>query len=577
MELIDTLQAILRGLHVVSLVLLFGVLVFLSVVAPRALVEAEAAGAPVRLRLVRIARDSAALALVSGLGWLAIQTAVIAGTDNIGMTLHALPLIALHTQFGKFLLLRFALLVMVLPLVGRRRTGFAIAIVLAGAALAVQAAIGHAGAIGGRVGAALVGSEALHLLAAGAWLGGLLPLLVVVGLLPQRAAVTACRGFSAVGLPAVLVLAVTALAQGSHLVGGLPGLLGTGYGRVAVLKLVLFPILVMLAALNRFALTARLADARSQTRGQMRLSIATEATLGALVVIAAGFLASQTPGAHEQPVWPFPLRPSLDVLSDPQVGREVVTALVAVGGAIVVASISLVWRRWHWPLLAIATVVLALAIPHLQLLFIAAYPTSFFTSPTEFAVSAITHGARLFQTNCAVCHGATGKGDGPAAKTLPRPPADLTAEHFWAHSDGDLFWYLSHGIENPHGGLAMPGFDRVLSSEARWDLIDYLRAQSAGASMRTLGKWLHPLAVPQFDAVCPDGRNIDLDDLRGRVLRITAISSEDQIPENTAGWHRSHHYPPCQEWRREAEPGSLRCARSGGMGGLRRPGRRVAG
>ena len=32
---------------------------------------------------------------------------------------------------------------------------------------------------------------------------------------------------------------------------------------------------------------------------------------------------------------------------------------------------------------------------------------------------------------------------------LYRPPADLTAEHLWAHSDGDLFWYISHGIEMP--------------------------------------------------------------------------------------------------------------------------------
>ena len=30
--------------------------------------------------------------------------------------------------------------------------------------------------------------------------------------------------------------------------------------------------------------------------------------------------------------------------------------------------------------------------PHLDLLFVAAYPTSFFTSPTEFAATAIVHG-----------------------------------------------------------------------------------------------------------------------------------------------------------------------------------------
>jgi hypothetical protein len=34
----------------------------------------------------------------------------------------------------------------------------------------------------------------------------------------------------------------------------------------------------------------------------------------------------------------------------------------------------------------------------------------------------------------------------------------------------------------------MPGLDTVLSTEARWDLIDYLRAHNAGESMRTTGK-----------------------------------------------------------------------------------------
>jgi hypothetical protein len=113
---------------------------------------------------------------------------------------------------------------------------------------------------------------------------------------------------------------------------------------------------------------------------------------------------------------------------------------------------------------------------------------------------------------------------------LPLHPADLTAEHLWAHSDGDMFWYLTHGFEAPDGGIAMPGFAGTLSSEARWDLIDYLRAHNAGESTRTTGKWSHPVPVPQFDAICPDGRDVDLDDLRGRVLRIVAPPDQATMP-----------------------------------------------
>ena len=123
-------------------------------------------------------------------------SALIAGTRDIAMTLHVLPVVALQTQFGQWVLLRLVLLITVLvqPLAGLLpRVG---AIVLAGVALAVQPLIGHAGAIGGSPGIELTASETLHLFAAGAWLGGLLPLLIAIRILPAQAAASACHGFT---------------------------------------------------------------------------------------------------------------------------------------------------------------------------------------------------------------------------------------------------------------------------------------------------------------------------------------------------------------------------------------------
>lgn len=114
------------------------------------------------------------------------------------------------------------------------------------------------------------------------------------------------------------------------------------------------------------------------------------------------------------------------------------------------------------------------------MLFVPAYPTSFYRSPTAFAATSIMRGAALFPSNCAACHGADGRGDGPLAAKLPVPPADLTASHLWAHPDGELFWWLANGIEAPDGQPAMPGFADKLPPDNRWALIDYVRANNAG-------------------------------------------------------------------------------------------------
>lgn len=524
--------ASLRGCHLLALASLFGTLVSLALVAPAGLREAGAAAAPARRRLVRLARWSDALALLIGVGWLVLQAAVIADATSIGETLPALVTVLRDTRFGHLVLFRFALLLSAFPLLGGRRWRLAAALVLAGAALAMQGGVGHAGAIGGAVGHGLLVSEALHLLAAGAWLGGLLPLFLLVGSLPPRAASTTCHSFTPVGLCAVLLIACTAVVQAWQLIGGLGGLFGTRYGRIALLKLALFLVLLLLAVINRFVLTERLhGSAQPITRRLLRISLAVEMLLGALVILVAAFLASGTPATHETPIWPFARQPSLELLSDPYGRILLLDAVLPSLGAAALVVVGWFWRPIFWPALAALVVTLVFAIPHLEpLLTVDAYPTTFVTSPTEFAASSIMHGAALFAANCISCHGADARGDGPAAKSLPVPPADLTAPHFWGHTEGDLFWYISHGIDAPSGAPAMPAFGKALSSGNIWALIDFLKAHNAGYGMRTTGRWSQPIPLPQFDAICADGSAIDLDDLRGQVVHVIAAAGSVPPP-----------------------------------------------
>ncbi|HET7879274.1 MAG TPA: CopD family protein, partial [Acetobacteraceae bacterium] len=402
MDGIGIATAVLRGMHMAALVSLFGTLLFSVAVLPE--------GARDRLRgmLRRLALVSALVALACGTAWLGVEAAEIAGADSVAMTLRAVPTVALKTQFGVWLLGRLALLLLVLPLLRFPWVG----LVLAGAVLAEQPMLGHAGAVGGGAGAQLIASEALHLLASGAWLGALLPLYLAVGRLSHEDAAAACHNFTPVGLASVLLLAGTAVVQIGALMGGLPGLLGTLYGHIALVKLGLFLGLLALAAANRLVITERLA-ASDAGRRSMRLSISGEMVLGTAVVLTAGFLATQTPGTHEAPVWPFPWRPSLVAFADPTLGLELAAAVGAAVAGVALVVVGVAWRRARWPALGLAVAIEVVAMPYLDLLFVAAYPTSYFTSPTEFAATAIVSGGRIYTAHCAACHGAEGQGNGP--------------------------------------------------------------------------------------------------------------------------------------------------------------------
>jgi len=96
-------------------------------------------------------------------------------------------------------------------------------------------------------------------------------------------------------------------------------------------------------------------------------------------------------------------------------------------------------------------------------------------------------------------------------------PSDLTADHIYSHSDGDLFWWISHGI-----GEVMPPFGAALDDEARWNLIDFVRANADAAHLARAPTEVTDVAyqAPDFSAACPDGSTVTRDDLRGRIAHL---------------------------------------------------------
>ena len=348
-----------------------------------------------------------------------------------------------------------------------------------------------------------------------ALLNAALAALAFGSLWPLRAGLTDNRSVVRVCLT---VLAGTVALQLAAACGSLATLVGTTYGLAGIGQLVLIVALAIWARRGR-----------AEGAGGLAIAVAMAA-----FVSLAGIV---PPPSRVQPVWPFTEMASLVTLrEDPDFRREAIGGVIVLAGGIALVAIAAAVRRVRWAALIAGVILVGVALPHLDLFFVPAYPTSFYRSPTGFAVGSIVAGAALYPTNCASCHGSDGRGDGPLAKGLPVPPADLTAAHLWAHSDGELFWWVSHGMAAPSGAPAMPAFGDRLDAPARWALIDYIRAHNGGAEMAQQRDWTMPVKAPDFALACVGRSATRLQELHGHVVRLvfapagdkplTALSSE---------------------------------------------------
>lgn len=289
-----------RGIHLAATLLAAGTLGFATLVAEPALIGVDAAALRGRLKL--ISWLALAVAIPSGATWLVLLAAEILGESPLHACLNGgVWSVTAFTQFGEVWMARFVLACLLAIVIGFHRLRW-LTLAVAIALTALIAYSGHAAGTPGAAGVVHLASDMLHLAAAGAWLGALpgLALLLVAaatgGDAWQAAAVVAVRRFSTLGIAAVATLIVTGAINSWNLLDGPRDLIATAYGNLLLAKLALFAIMLGFAAINRLRLTPRLPQHRAMTALVRNTMAEIVLGLGVLGVVAA--LGVTEPGAH---------------------------------------------------------------------------------------------------------------------------------------------------------------------------------------------------------------------------------------------------------------------------------------
>jgi copper resistance protein D len=170
---------------------------------------------------------------------------------------------------------------------------------------------GHAAAGSGIAGAIHLTADILHLVAAAAWLGSLIPLALLLHATrrePTETSVDVARAavlrFSPLGIASVGTLVATGAANTWVLAGSMSALVGTDYGRLLVAKVALFLIMLSFGAINRLSLTPRIAHAsssavRAEALRRIERNSLIEAGLGTIIIVIVGLLGTLPPGLQD--------------------------------------------------------------------------------------------------------------------------------------------------------------------------------------------------------------------------------------------------------------------------------------
>jgi mono/diheme cytochrome c family protein len=101
----------------------------------------------------------------------------------------------------------------------------------------------------------------------------------------------------------------------------------------------------------------------------------------------------------------------------------------------------------------------------------ASVPAEYAGKTNPLGADAAAEGAKVFQSNCEMCHGPQGHGDGPASGSLEPKPKNLAVLQESA-GDDYLFWRISDGKP----GTSMVAWKNILTEEQIWQTVSFIRS-----------------------------------------------------------------------------------------------------
>jgi len=288
-----TALALCRFAHFLAAMLAFGMSAYLWAYAPERL---RLALSPVVRRLALVASF---VALVTAIAWLAIESALMADDWSAAIDPDAIGAVLIETAFGQAWAahLVFAAALVAVVVFGPRDR-WAATTVASAALLASLGLVGHSAMQSGAEGVLHRANHAVHLVAAGAWIGGLVPFVMCLRAHARddlrKDAVRAMTGFSFWGqliVAAIVLTGVVNIALTSHRAPIPPA---TPYRALLVAKLIIVSIMILLALFNRFVLAPRL-KASAIALTTLRATSAAEVGLGCVVIALVSVFALLDP------------------------------------------------------------------------------------------------------------------------------------------------------------------------------------------------------------------------------------------------------------------------------------------